>query len=122
MIKLSTDKLYALAVANNMCRLRSTNMVNRVGGYRREPARRNSRPQRHYCRRDRVSIGQRRCPDLCASSAVNADKDNIDFNFTVTPSGSNPLPVEVTPTLALPKVNDAATGGYTGSRRPRPAF
>lgn len=106
-IKSSTDKLYALAVANNYVPAALTNMVNRVGGYDENlPA-------------ATVALSGITAGVTGAASgsgdvltlrfkAVNADQDNIDFNFTVTPADSNPLPVEATLTLALPKVNDAA--------------
>jgi len=106
-VRSSTEKLYALAVANNYVPSALATMVNRVGGYDENlPA-------------STVALSGITSGVTGSASgsgdvltlrfkAVNPDKENIDFNFTLTPADSKPLPVEATLTLTLPKVNDAA--------------
>lgn len=106
-IKSSTDKLYALAVANNYVPESLAKMVSRVGGYDENlPA-------------STVALSGITSGVTGSASgsgdvltlrfkAVNPDKENIDFSFTLTPADSKALPVDATLTLALPKVNDAA--------------
>ena len=107
MIKASADKLYALAVANNYTPAALVTMVNRAGGYDENlPA--SSVALSGITSGVTGSASGSGDVLTLRFKAVNPDKENIDFGFTLTPADSKPLPVEATLTLALPKVADAA--------------
>lgn len=107
-IQSSASRLYSVAVAKNYVPQKLTDLVQKVGGYD-ETVPASSVALSNVTGNITGTIAAAGADVVSLKfKANNPTTETIDFSFTLTPTGSDPLTVDATLSLSLPKVNDAA--------------
>lgn len=113
-IQSSAQRLYALAVSKNYVPQSLANLVQKAGGYDEAvPA---SAVSLSNVTNNVTGTLSAAGTDVIALrfKTSNATSENIDFSFRLTPTEGQPLTVDATLSLSLPKVNDAAVSTTQG--------
>lgn len=113
-IQAAAQRLYSVAVAKNYVPQPLTNLIQKVGGYD-ETVPAASVALSNVTGNITGTIGAAGTDVVSLKfKANNPTTETIDFTFTLTPTGSDPLTVDATLSLSLPKVNDAAVSTTQG--------